>query len=159
MNVHPLWDPTMTTSPLPSTTAIAATRRGRGTTLRLVPLSPPESLGRFATPLYSNGRYSNPVSFTSWTGLPSLTQVLKWMFLPAPASSRAPTDKHILEDTLPVRKPDFTNTSPLSITWLGHATCHVAMDGVSFLTDPVVVRASLSADSSEPSDTVLRHAH
>lgn len=56
----------------------------------------------------------------------------------------------ILDETLPIVKPDFDaihnlikdpsvrkDHLPLAITWIGHATVVVQMDGVTFITDPI----------------------
>lgn len=88
-----------------------------------------------SVPIFASGRYENPLSFSGWH-LPSFGQNLKYLF------SRNPSpipDQRTLDTTLPVRKPDFAthSASPLAITWLGHATCLVQMDGVAFIIDPV----------------------
>ncbi len=36
----------------------------------------------FATPLYENGRFANPRSFTGWTGIPPWWKELMWLFGP-----------------------------------------------------------------------------
>lgn len=50
----------------------------------------------------------------------------------------------VLESELPVmepyfvKKPDFSHSGPgLRVTWLGHATVLVEMDGLNILTDPM----------------------
>lgn len=50
---------------------------------------------------------------------------------------------------IPLEVPDFSaNTEPLAITWLGHATALVEIDGYLVLTDPVW------SDRCSPSDSV-----
>lgn len=38
---------------------------------------------------------------------------------------------------LPTHKPDFSNTSDLSFTWLGHSTLLIQMHGKTILVDPI----------------------
>lgn len=45
----------------------------------------------------------------------------------------------ILDDTLPVVKPNFESGADLAVTWIGHATVLVQMEGIAFITDPIWV--------------------
>ena len=43
-----------------------------------------------------------------------------------------------MDETLPIVKPDFNfSKDELSVTWIGHATVLVRIDGITVLTDPV----------------------
>ena len=80
--------------------------------------------------------YENPTSFKGWGGLPKIPAVLKWK-LDAYCCQGIPSED-ILDEELPIIDSDFSNTSGLKATWLGHATVLVQMNGVNFITDPVL---------------------
>jgi N-acyl-phosphatidylethanolamine-hydrolysing phospholipase D len=70
---------------------------------------------------------------------PSLFKALRWglnrKLAPMP-------DLKTLDGTIPVVKPDLDmiRNPPkdgIQVTWIGHATCLVQMDGLNILTDPV----------------------
>jgi hypothetical protein len=65
---------------------------------------------------------------------PSILDYLKYWFIEEDRSG-LPSDD-ILNQTLPVLKPQFDLNSKLSATWLGHSTLFVHMDSISFITDP-----------------------
>ncbi|KAE9548034.1 hypothetical protein FO519_008756 [Halicephalobus sp. NKZ332] len=79
--------------------------------------------------------YENPPSFKCWNGLPGAVDAVKWKVFNNDYPG-LPEDK-VLEKTLPIRLPDFSETSGLKATWLGHATVLVQMNGINFITDPV----------------------
>lgn len=83
--------------------------------------------------------------------LPSSLEALKW-FWSSPNNSSLPHgglveffqyNYKLLDHTLPIIKPSLqTFESPphdsLQVTWIGHATVLVQMDGLNILTDPVL---------------------
>ncbi|KAK3700691.1 hypothetical protein QZH41_015642, partial [Actinostola sp. cb2023] len=92
-----------------------------------------------------NGRYVIP-----WGGgRPSASSIFKWYFGEPDNSGVRGTWKNLwrfkdeeLEKDLPVIFPDShtLNNPPedaLQVTWIGHATVLVQMDGLNILTDPV----------------------
>ncbi|CAG2174262.1 unnamed protein product, partial [Oppiella nova] len=93
----------------------------------------------------ANGKFHNPWSL-SWEA-PSLARNLLRLGRSAHLPSRAELDR-----LLPVLEPDFASTAPppdsTAITWLGHSTVLVRMDGVSVLTDPMF------SDRASPSQAV-----
>ncbi|KAI1726622.1 beta-lactamase superfamily domain-containing protein [Ditylenchus destructor] len=89
----------------------------------------------FAKPIFNGRTYDNPSSFTNWSGLPNLMDILRWKFR-EPDYSKLPSAEE-LDTTLPVQTAKFNLESQLSATWLGHATVFVHLDGVNFITDPV----------------------
>lgn len=89
----------------------------------------------FEKPSFDGTRFSNPSSFTNWTGLPNLGALLRWRFKETD-HSRVPS-RQVLEKTLPVSVPNINDNSHISVTWLGHATVLVRLDNITFLTDPV----------------------
>ncbi|KAH7705664.1 Protein NAPE-2 a, partial [Aphelenchoides avenae] len=94
----------------------------------------------FAHPVLKNGKYSNPASFGYVR--PSVPNVARF-FLCEKNFSAIPTDPKILDDTLPVVKPNFESGADLAVTWIGHATVLVQMEGIAFITDPIwVLKAS-----------------
>ncbi|KAH7714833.1 Protein NAPE-1 [Aphelenchoides avenae] len=94
----------------------------------------------FAQPVVKNGKYSNPASFGYVR--PSVPNVARF-FLCEKNFSAIPADPKILSDTLPVVKPNFESGADLAMTWIGHATVLVQMEGIAFITDPIwVLKAS-----------------
>ncbi|KAH7719920.1 Protein NAPE-2 a [Aphelenchoides avenae] len=90
----------------------------------------------FEKPIFDGTTFANPKSFVNWTGLPNFLNVLKYKFIEKDHSA-VPKTKEVLDDLLPVMKPNYTTGSSLSATWLGHATMLVQLDGIAFITDPV----------------------
>ncbi|KAL9959597.1 hypothetical protein ACROYT_G032932 [Oculina patagonica] len=91
-----------------------------------------------------NGRFVLPWGKSQ---VPSALVAARW-FLVSPNNSSLPRrrlknfDTKELDQTLPVLKPDKkTLDSPpaneIQVTWIGHATVLVQMDGINILTDPV----------------------
>ena len=99
--------------------------------------------------------YENPPSFKGWKGLPSALAAIKWKF-GSEQHSGIPSDDE-LDKKLPVRFPDFTCKSVLQATWLGHATVLVQMDGVNFITDPVLSSRASPIIALGQDGTDLRH--
>ncbi|KAK2858970.1 hypothetical protein Q5P01_003590 [Channa striata] len=87
-----------------------------------------------------HGRWANP--WPTWR-FPSYSMLLRFMLLDK-NHSNVPTSKEALDSELPVMEPYFVQNPDLSdsgpglrVTWLGHATVLVEMDGLNILTDPV----------------------
>jgi len=76
--------------------------------------------------LFTRARYENPASFVNWKGLPGIRDILRYMFGPVKYPGTPPEE--VLNETLPVRTPDFSDTTGLKASWLGHATVLVQMD-------------------------------
>jgi len=91
---------------------------------------------------YPKARRENGTFILPWKGrLAGALNVAKW-FLTSPNNSNIPRRSEELDKTLPVLKPDkATLDSPppndVQVTWIGHATVLVQMDGLNILTDPV----------------------
>ncbi|XP_030210074.1 N-acyl-phosphatidylethanolamine-hydrolyzing phospholipase D isoform X3 [Gadus morhua] len=95
-----------------------------------------------------HGRWTNP--WPTWR-FPSNARLLKFLLWDTD-NSNVPTSKEVLDEELPVLVPYFArggavDSAPtgrgLRVTWLGHATTLVELDGLSVLTDPVFsLRAS-----------------
>ncbi|XP_072025823.1 N-acyl-phosphatidylethanolamine-hydrolyzing phospholipase D-like [Amphiura filiformis] len=79
--------------------------------------------------------FSNP--FENWRE-PNLMTVVKWK-TKYTNETNLPEDKKILDEKLPVLTPSFKPNAhnDVCVTWIGHATTLVQMDGVNILTDPV----------------------
>lgn len=73
-------------------------------------------------------------SFTTWAGLPTFTGFFRWKFMERD-DSKLPS-KDILDQTLPIKKPQFNINAKFSATWLGHSTVYVRMGNTTFITDP-----------------------
>ncbi|OQV24438.1 N-acyl-phosphatidylethanolamine-hydrolyzing phospholipase D [Hypsibius exemplaris] len=90
-------------------------------------------------PQLQGRRYENP--WLTWTdhGFAAMMRFF-WVAIKGMGiAAGLPLDKQELDITLPVVRPDFelhTNARP-KVTWLGHATVLVQMDGIAVLTDPV----------------------
>uniref|UniRef100_A0A3Q1FP49 N-acyl-phosphatidylethanolamine-hydrolyzing phospholipase D n=1 Tax=Acanthochromis polyacanthus TaxID=80966 RepID=A0A3Q1FP49_9TELE len=87
-----------------------------------------------------HGRWMNP--WPTWC-FPSYSLRLRFLLWDK-NNSNVPTSKEALDSELPVMEPYFVQNPDLSesgpglrVTWLGHATVLVEMDGVNILTDPI----------------------
>ncbi|XP_014850009.1 PREDICTED: N-acyl-phosphatidylethanolamine-hydrolyzing phospholipase D-like isoform X3 [Poecilia mexicana] len=87
-----------------------------------------------------HGRWTNP--WPTWR-FPSYSMLFRFLVLDKNHSS-VPTSKEVLDIELPVLEPYFVQNpealdSPagMRVTWLGHATVLVEMEGVNILTDPI----------------------
>ncbi|KAL7828317.1 hypothetical protein AOLI_G00314690 [Acnodon oligacanthus] len=89
----------------------------------------------------SSGRFVNP--WPTWQ-FPSYATVLR-LFLMEKNHSNVPSSKEVLDKELPVLEPYFIQNpeqcgqvgSSLRVTWLGHSTVLLEMDGLVVLTDPM----------------------
>jgi len=93
--------------------------------------------GEYTQAIFTNNVYENP--WITWKD-PHFKDLFKFLF--CTKSNAAIPDKTMLDQTLPVVKPDFSVfTSPpesgVPHMWIGHASSLVQVDGVSILTDPV----------------------
>lgn len=86
-----------------------------------------------------NGRFTNP--FPTWRP-PLFLNVLKWKIF-GENKSNVPSDPGELDKVLPVHRPDFSlydepqNQDKLIVTWMGHASVMVQIDGWKMITDPI----------------------
>ncbi|XP_053114460.1 N-acyl-phosphatidylethanolamine-hydrolyzing phospholipase D [Hemicordylus capensis] len=88
-----------------------------------------------------DGRFVNP--WPTWKSL-SYPNILRW-YLTEKDNSKVPHSKQELDRELPVLEPYFVQLPELAgktgegmrVTWLGHASVMVEMDGITFLTDPI----------------------
>ncbi|XP_055045791.2 N-acyl-phosphatidylethanolamine-hydrolyzing phospholipase D isoform X2 [Misgurnus anguillicaudatus] len=89
----------------------------------------------------SRGRFVNP--WKTWQ-FPSYGTICR-LFLMEKNNSNVPSAKEELDSELPVHEPYFVQhpdqcmpaSSSMRVTWLGHATVLVEMDGLVLLTDPM----------------------
>ncbi|KAF0029709.1 hypothetical protein F2P81_018814 [Scophthalmus maximus] len=86
------------------------------------------------------GRWINP--WSTWR-FPSHSMLLRFLLFDK-NHSNVPTNKEALDSELPVMEPFFVQNPDLSdsgpglrVTWLGHATVLVEIDGLNILTDPI----------------------
>ncbi|XP_054656534.1 N-acyl-phosphatidylethanolamine-hydrolyzing phospholipase D isoform X1 [Dunckerocampus dactyliophorus] len=87
-----------------------------------------------------HGRFTNP--WPTWC-FPSYSTLLRFLLLDK-NHSNIPTSKEALDNELPVMEPYFVQNPDLSlsgpglrVTWLGHASVLVELDGLNILTDPI----------------------
>ncbi|XP_030411949.1 N-acyl-phosphatidylethanolamine-hydrolyzing phospholipase D [Gopherus evgoodei] len=88
-----------------------------------------------------DGKFVNP--WPTWKS-PSLPNILKWALVEK-NNSNIPSSKQELDKELPVLNPYFIPNPELvgktgtgmRVTWLGHASVMVEMDGLVILTDPI----------------------
>ncbi|GAU93979.1 hypothetical protein RvY_05829 [Ramazzottius varieornatus] len=93
-------------------------------------------------PKFASRRYTSP--WDTW-GTPGFSELVRFFWLAVTKMKRlaaVPTNLAELERTLPVITPDFTvrtkHGAPESkMTWIGHATVVVQMDGVGIICDPI----------------------
>jgi N-acyl-phosphatidylethanolamine-hydrolysing phospholipase D len=93
-----------------------------------------ENLSR---PLFHKGKYGNP--WDTWGGMVGFNKILKWQFTGTRPKMLTKTE---LDENLPVINTNWEaiNNPPadqLQVTWIGHSTFLVQIDGLNFLTDPV----------------------
>ncbi|XP_005099390.1 N-acyl-phosphatidylethanolamine-hydrolyzing phospholipase D [Aplysia californica] len=91
----------------------------------------------FSKPIFHNGRYQNP--WNTWRK-PTVGGLLK--FIVTRKDRSGIPKKEVLDETLPVLKPDFSvfNSSPetgIRHLWIGHASSLLQFDGITVLTDPI----------------------
>merc|ERR1712227_281985 len=84
----------------------------------------------------SNGRFQN----ISGGSRPNLLKAGKWILTEKNLTGLPPSEE--LDRTLPIESPDLSllNTrveGDIRITWVGHATVILQMEGMSILTDPI----------------------
>uniref|UniRef100_A0A4W3J4Q5 N-acyl-phosphatidylethanolamine-hydrolyzing phospholipase D n=1 Tax=Callorhinchus milii TaxID=7868 RepID=A0A4W3J4Q5_CALMI len=88
-----------------------------------------------------NGRFVNP--WPTWKP-PAFTSVLKWALMEKDHSN-IPSSKEELDEALPIVEPYFVKDPELvgrtgngiRVTWMGHASLMVEMEGLVILTDPI----------------------
>ena len=79
---------------------------------------------------WQKGRFQNP---EGWPGRTGLRELLRWQL-----GSRPPRDRHFVPKTVPNDgKKLRENASIPSVTWIGHATLLIQLEGLSILTDPM----------------------
>ncbi|XP_053700503.1 N-acyl-phosphatidylethanolamine-hydrolyzing phospholipase D isoform X2 [Synchiropus splendidus] len=86
------------------------------------------------------GRWVNP--WPTWR-FPSSSSLLRFLLLDQDHSD-VPSDAEVLDSKLPVVEPFFVRSpaecgagAALRVTWLGHASVLVELDGLNILTDPI----------------------
>ncbi|MDA3879583.1 MAG: MBL fold metallo-hydrolase [Prolixibacteraceae bacterium] len=110
---------------------------------------------------YRNGRFYN----NNVVKRPPLSKVLKWKFSKNPQKLEKRNDQYSLK----VKNPaPFSNKSD-GVTWLGHLTFLISVNGINIITDPVLydiptskrlVKLPLSDKSFYPVDYILvSHDH
>uniref|UniRef100_UPI00398F19DA N-acyl-phosphatidylethanolamine-hydrolyzing phospholipase D isoform X2 n=1 Tax=Pristiophorus japonicus TaxID=55135 RepID=UPI00398F19DA len=88
-----------------------------------------------------DGRFVNP--WPTWSA-PAFTSVLKFAVMEKDHTN-IPSSKAELDEGLPIIEPFFVKNPELvgstgngiRVTWLGHASLLVEMEGLTFLTDPI----------------------
>jgi len=106
------------------------------------------------SPVFKNGKYSNP--WTTFDGT-SATRTSKLLKINA-GNMMFPSVKFTakeIEEKFPVESPDATrlaNPDPndVQVTWIGHATALIQMQGLNILTDPVWAERCSPASSLGP---------
>lgn len=87
--------------------------------------------------LNSDGTFGNP--FPTWNQR-SFFEVMQFVLLDSDQSG-LPSDPAELEKALPILKPDFGVDPPAGgdfrLTWIGHSTLLIQVDGLNILTDPI----------------------
>ena len=84
------------------------------------------------SPQWRDGRFQNPTP-SAMAGSPKAV----WDWLTADRGLRQPTDEVPIE---PRHAADFAEPQDLRLTWLGHGTTLVEIEGARFLIDPVFSR-------------------
>ncbi|GAB3200305.1 L-ascorbate metabolism protein UlaG (beta-lactamase superfamily) [Pontibacter aydingkolensis] len=98
--------------------------------------------------------------------LPEFSKVLKWQLSPNPQRDEKKQDTY----TPPVQQGcDFITSDEDMVVWLGHATFFIRLNGISFITDPVLFNLPLVKRKTQlpcPPDQLLNidfmllsHAH
>ncbi|KAH3819066.1 N-acyl-phosphatidylethanolamine-hydrolyzing phospholipase D-like [Dreissena polymorpha] len=103
-------------------------------------VTPVEDPGKLAEPLVENGCFKNPFPTYREPTFRNLMSLI-WAFQ-TQDKSNVPSKEMILNQTLPMEKPDFKKfeSEPgnnLKYMWVGHASCLVKVDDLTILTDPV----------------------
>lgn len=81
-----------------------------------------------------DGRFDNP--FSTWSQQ-SMIDIFKFTVLESDESN-VPKDKEDLYVELPLVKPNFaTGSEDFRVTWIGHSTMVIQVDGLNILTDPI----------------------
>jgi len=96
------------------------------------------SLNDLSRPIVTpDGRYDNP--FPTWSKI-SLIDVAKFMVFETDESN-IPKNKEELDKELPLLTPNFTvdesKQKQFRVTWIGHSTLLIQIDGMNILTDPI----------------------
>lgn len=94
------------------------------------------SLGEISKPVInSDGRFDNP--FPTWQP-GNLLGLVEFMLLESDESG-VPNDRDELEKSLPSVRPNFHAGDPQNfrVTWIGHSTLLIQIDGFNILTDPI----------------------
>lgn len=85
----------------------------------------------------SEGRFDNP--FPTWKP-PSFFETLQFILLEQNESD-IPYDRAELDKHFPIMKPNFDevfqSNGSFRVTWIGHSTILIQVDGLNILTDPV----------------------
>eukprot|EP00088_Acartia_fossae_P017286 TRINITY_DN19793_c0_g1_i10.p1 TRINITY_DN19793_c0_g1~~TRINITY_DN19793_c0_g1_i10.p1 ORF type:complete len:374 (-),score=74.30 TRINITY_DN19793_c0_g1_i10:86-1207(-) len=78
-----------------------------------------------------NGRFQNP----AMVDRPNVLSFF-WSIIAGKDDSNIPSSSE-LDKTLPIIKPNWTQSSNARMTWLGHASVLAEVDGKTILTDPI----------------------
>jgi L-ascorbate metabolism protein UlaG (beta-lactamase superfamily) len=101
-----------------------------------------------ASPRFRNGRFENTDPVSSPMDPGQMWSTLQEYFFGSPGVERRPSRAQPVEDPLPswARRPG----SGLRVTWLGHSTTLLEIDGVRILTDPVWSRRASPVSFAGP---------
>lgn len=87
-------------------------------------------------PIYHDGLFNNP--WDTWQA-PTMTDAVKFL-MTEPDDSHIPAPKEELDINLPILKPKLESPpagGQFRVTWIGHSTLLIQVDGYNILTDPV----------------------